>query len=311
MFNLGSLSQFISIRLQFTRQQQLQLSVIMITQDFPIRTVSVMGCGWYGLPLAIRLVRSGFQVKGSTTREDKLLKLRKFGIEDYLIEFTPNLNSNQSVEGFFDADVLVLTIPPGIRSGSPASKYLLMIGNLLPHILGSTIRFVIFISATSVYADLNRNVNENDAGHGDVPENGKALLVAEKIFQARDEFKTTILRFGGLYGPERNPVKHFAGKSDIINPDSPTNLVHLEDCIRVTERVIRKKAFDQVFNVVCDEHPSRKLYYTEAARILGYAKPMFTSSSEEYPWKIVSNKHLKETLDYQFKFKSPFEGLQN
>jgi nucleoside-diphosphate-sugar epimerase len=283
----------------------------MLSQELPIRTISIMGCGWYGLPLAIRLARSGFQVKGSTTREDKLLKLRKFGIEDYLIEFTPNLKSNQSVEGFFDADVLVLTIPPGIRSGSPASKYLLMLDNLLPHILGSTIRFVIFISATSVYSDLNKIVNENDAGVGDVPENGKALLDAEAKFKARNEFMTTVLRFGGLYGPERNPIKYFAGKTDIKNPDSPTNLVHLEDCIRVTERVIRKKASGHVFNVVCDEHPTRKLYYTEAARILGYAKPLFTSTSEDFPWKIVSNKYLKETLDYQFKFKSPFEGLQN
>jgi len=283
----------------------------MLSAEFPIRTISVMGCGWYGLPLAIRLVRAGFQVKGSTTSKDKLKKIQHFGIEEYLIDFTPNLVSEKPVSGFFDADVLVLNIPPGIRTGSPASKYLLMIDNLLPHILASSIRFVIFVSATSVFANLNKIVKEGDAGEGELQENGKALLIAESKFINRSEFSTTILRFGGLYGPHRHPVKYFSGRSDIPDPEVPTNLVHLEDCIRITERVIRKKAIGEIFNVVCDEHPTRKLYYTETARILGYNKPLFLPSDEERPWKIVCNKHVKEKLEYQFKYKSPFEGLQN
>lgn len=270
-----------------------------------------MGCGWYGLPLAIRLVRAGFLVKGSTTSKEKLSKLQQYGIEDYLINFTPNLVSEKPVSDFFDADVLVFNIPPGIRSGSPASKYLLMIDNLLPHILASSIRCVIFVSATSVYANLNKLVKEADAGVGDVPENGNALLKAESKFMERSEFGTTILRFGGLYGPDRHPVKYFSGKTEVPDPEVPTNLVHLEDCIRITERVIRKKVTGEIFNVVCDEHPSRKLYYTETARILGYSKPLFKPSNEERPWKIVCNKHVKEKLEYQFKYKSPFEGLQN
>lgn len=282
----------------------------MLSTNFSIRSVSILGCGWYGMPLAQRLVRAGFQVKGSTTREEKLEVLDRIGIEGYLLNFNPNLQTKKNVTSFFDTDALVLNIPPGLRGESSTSKYLLTIDNLLPHILSSPIQFVIFISSTSVYANLNKILYEDDAGQGDIPINGKALLSAESIFMKRDEFNTSILRFGGLYGPNRHPVKYFSDKTNIPDPDIPTNLVHLEDCIRLTERVIRRKATGQIFNVVCDEHPNKKLYYTESARILGYNKPHFASSNNETPWKIISNKHVKQTLGYQFKFKSPFEGLQ-
>ena len=35
-------------------------------------TITILGCGWLGLPLAQTLVKEGYSVKGSTTTEDKL-----------------------------------------------------------------------------------------------------------------------------------------------------------------------------------------------------------------------------------------------
>ena len=34
--------------------------------------ISIMGCGWLGLPLAAQLVKAGYNVKGSTTTPEKL-----------------------------------------------------------------------------------------------------------------------------------------------------------------------------------------------------------------------------------------------
>ena len=36
------------------------------------KKVSVLGCGWYGLALAKKLISLGYDVKGSTTSEAKL-----------------------------------------------------------------------------------------------------------------------------------------------------------------------------------------------------------------------------------------------
>ena len=62
-----------------------------------------------------------------------------------------------------------------------------------------------FVSSTSVFQSQNKEVKEGDIG---IPEkiSGKALLTAESLFQKSDRFQTTIIRFGGLIGANRNPA---------------------------------------------------------------------------------------------------------
>ena len=48
--------------------------------------ISILGCGWLGVPLAKALIGNGFSVKGSTTSTGKLLPLENIGIASFLIE---------------------------------------------------------------------------------------------------------------------------------------------------------------------------------------------------------------------------------
>lgn len=275
-----------------------------------IRTISILGCGWFGMPLAVRLARAGFQVNGATTTQAKRKQMKEHHINDFLIRLAPGLQTDSRPEVFFDADALVLNIPPGRGRENTASRYRLMMDNLLPHITGSAIQLVIFISSTSVYPDMNRAVEEADAGGESLSESGKTMLQAEQLLLQRQEFSTTVLRFGGLYGADRHPARYLAGRSGVKHPEAPVNLVHLEDCIRVTERILRQQIGGETFNVVCDEHPNRKTYYSEMARRLGLKKPVFTD--DESPgaafWKQVSNRRVRQRLPYSFKYKSPYEG---
>ncbi len=273
-----------------------------------IKTISILGCGWFGLPLAVRLIRSGFQVNGSTTTPEKRKNLKEQGISDYLITLNPGLHAQPDAGSFFDADAVILNIPPGRKDPHAASRYRLMMDNLLPHLTSSPASLLIFISSTSVYADSGKVVFEDDAGKGNLRTSGKTLLEAEQNFMKRSEFDTTVLRFGGLYGNERHPARFLAGRTGLPNPEAPVNLVHLEDCIRITERILRKQVKGDVFNVVSDEHPNRKTYYTECARRMGLKKPEFNPPAPDDTWKQVSNRHLKETLQYEFKYKSPYDG---
>lgn len=45
--------------------------------------ISILGCGWLGLPLAKALIENGFSVKGSTTSTDKLTALENDGITPF------------------------------------------------------------------------------------------------------------------------------------------------------------------------------------------------------------------------------------
>ena len=51
-----------------------------------MKSVSILGCGWLGKPMAVSLLSEGFSVKGSTTSEIKIQELEALEIEAYLID---------------------------------------------------------------------------------------------------------------------------------------------------------------------------------------------------------------------------------
>ena len=75
-------------------------------------TISILGCGWLGLPLAEHLRDQGHTIKGSTTSPEKLELLSGKNIEPYLLELTPELEC-EDCQNFWNSDLLVLNIPPG------------------------------------------------------------------------------------------------------------------------------------------------------------------------------------------------------
>jgi nucleoside-diphosphate-sugar epimerase len=258
-------------------------------------TVSILGCGWYGLELAKALVNKWVKVKGSTTTADKLPLLAASGIEPYLI----NLSSTDEVTdpAFFDCDVLWISIPPQARAGNGA-EYLLKIERLITLIKTYNIRQVVLISSTGVYGDSNTEVTEADAPNPD-SESGKILLAAEDLLKQQTDFTTTIIRFAGLIGPGRDPGRFFAGKTDIPNGAAPVNLIHLTDCIGISCAILDKQAFGQTYNAVSPSHPTRADFYTQAALESGLEAPQFID--EQKSWKIVSGTNVAEVLGYEYK----------
>ncbi len=260
-------------------------------------TVSILGCGWYGTALAGSLINKWIKVKGSTTTADKLTLLAEAGIEPYLIDLSP---ANETINpAFFECDVLWVCIPPKARTGNGA-EYLNKIERLITLIKTHNIKQVVFISSTGVYGDSNTEVTELDAPNPD-SESGKILLAAEELLNKEDAFTTTIIRFAGLIGPGRDPGRFFAGKTNIPNGQAPVNLIHLTDCIGISNALLDKQAFGYNYNAVSPSHPTRIEFYTQAAIDSGLAAPQFIE--EKNNWKIVSEVTVSELLDYQYQVK--------
>lgn len=257
--------------------------------------VSILGCGWLGLPLGKALIAEGYTIKGSTTTEAKLHLLEESGIEPFLIslsETSPEGDIKDFLEG---SEILIIDVPPKAKSGE---SYTAKIKNLIPHIEQSGIKNVLFVSSTSVYADDNSIVTEDTVPNPDT-KSGSQLVETERLLQEDLSFKTTILRFGGLIGEDRHPVYHLAGRQNIANPDAPVNLIHRNDCIGIIKAIIEKQAWGETFNGVAPYHPTRKEYYTQKAKELGLEAPGFDEGKESVGKTITSNK-VDPTLEYIF-----------
>jgi len=263
-----------------------------------MKQISILGCGWLGLPLAQSLIENGFVVKGSTTSLDKIPLLSELRIESFLISI-----SNEGVEGSVkdfleNSELLIINIPPKLRAVEK-DNFVAKIQYLIPHIEMSSISKVIFISSTSVYEDSDKIVTETSISNPST-ESGKQLLEVERILQNNTSFQITIVRFGGLIGEDRHPIHFLAGRTNIENPDAPINLIHLVDCIGIIENIIELDCWNETFNAVTPFHPSRKEYYTEKALALNLALPEFNTTLPSIG-KTISSEKVQKVLDYHFK----------
>ena len=266
--------------------------------------ISILGCGWLGFPLAQKLIETGYEVKGSTTSESKLDVLQSHKIEPFLIRLEENQVTGTVSEFLIDSEILIIDIPPGLRKITEATSektFVNKIKTLLPFIENSTIKKVIFISSTSVYgdSDLIPIVTEESDLHPDT-ESGKQLAEVENIFRNNRNFETTIIRFGGLIGEDRNAIKMLTGKTNVPNPEAPINLIHQEDCIGIISELLKQNYWNETFNAVAPNHPTRKKYYTEKAKKLDLIAPLFNENDTSIG-KIVSSEKLEKFLGYKFK----------
>ena len=272
------------------------------------KKISILGCGWLGLPLAKSLLSKGYEVKGSTTSESKLEVLKNAGIFPFQIQ----LEENQiigTIEDFLnETDVLVIDIPPGLRReiySSNEMTFVNKIKTLIPFIEKSEVQKVVFVSSTSVYGDGFQivEITEETQPNPDT-ESGKQLVIAETILQSNSYFKTTVIRFGGLLGDDRHPVKFLAGRTNVENPDAPVNMIQREDCIGIIEEILKQVQHDnwewnQTFNAVAPQHPTRKAYYHKKAEIFNLPLPTFAEDSKS-KGKIISSKKVETILGYSF-----------
>lgn len=248
------------------------------------KTISILGCGWLGLPTAIQLIKNKYIVKGSTTSNEKLKTFQELGIDPYVISLE-RLDTSE-ISKFLEADILIIALP---------SKNIVGFKNLVEFILKSTIKKVIFISSTSVYTAKNKTVTEKDILEP------SPLLEIENLFFKNPELQTTIIRFAGLFGYDRKPGNFFKNGRLIPNPNGFVNMIHQDDCIAILLALISNGIWGEIFNACADTHPNRIDYYTKVKSDIGVEPPVF-EKIDSAPFKKVSNKKIKEALSYSFKY---------
>ena len=267
------------------------------------KSISILGCGWLGVPLAKHFTEKGFVVKGSVTSTEKFGLLSEAGILPFRIVVS-DTEVIMDDPDFFRCDVLVISIPPrriqGIEQVFPSQ-----IRRLIPFILKSGIQKVIFISSTSVYPDQNQLAREEDLLIPDKA-SGRALIASENLLKEQSEFATTMVRFGGLIGADRNPAR-FLLKSAQPIANALVNLIHQDDCIGIISAIVEQEIWGETLNASCPEHPMKKDFYEKAALQSGLTAPII--SGEIASFKTVDSSKLIRLLNYKFIYPSPMDYL--
>ncbi|MFQ5480854.1 MAG: SDR family NAD(P)-dependent oxidoreductase [Thermodesulfobacteriota bacterium] len=248
-----------------------------------MKSISILGSGWLGFPLSEHFVSIGYHVNASTRSEGRIPELTSIKVHPFIIDVDI---LSPDIKEFLQADILIINVP---------SKNIDGFSNLIKEIENSKIDKVLFVSSTSVYENKNKTISESDGEESKL----SPLLIIENLFRKSGKFKTTIVRFGGLIGGNRNPGKLFSRKRLVKNPDSYLNLIHRDDCINIISRIIEAEVWGEIFNCCADTHPTRRELYTQAAKTIRGVTPRFADSGLK-SFKIISNKKVKQFLNYEF-----------
>ncbi|TPN83914.1 NAD-dependent epimerase/dehydratase family protein [Aquimarina algicola] len=261
--------------------------------------ISILGLGWLGLPLASSLIRENYKVKGSTTSSSKTSELEKNGILTFLITLEETGVHGDIVDLLKESETLIINVPPGLRR-NPNVNFVSKIRVLIPYIEASNIENVLFVSSTSVFSDMETFPLITEKTIPNATSNaGKQLIEAEQLLQKNDHFKTTILRFSGLFGPNRHPATMLSKRSNIKNPNAPVNLIHLDDCIKIIHRIIKTEHWNEVFNASYPDHPEKYKYYSNICKQMELPIPDYDFNTPS-KGKIISSEKVQTVLEFKY-----------
>lgn len=263
------------------------------------KSVSIVGMGWLGQPLAIHLDDLGYNIRGSVMTLEKATQLQQRGFDAFRI-----VVSDDGVHGRINillknTSCAILMIPPGLRRDTGANYF-----QKMEHLYTELKRFkvpkVILVSSISVYDDSQGKVTESD---NPKPQNttAKQLWETEEMFINSTDFQTTVVRFGGMFSGSRQPLRFLVGRKNLAGGQAPVNLIHRDDCIHIISKIIEKDAFGHIFNAVHPEHPTKAEYFIASAKKAGLDPPSFKNHYSTETYKQVDSNNLEKILNYQFK----------
>ncbi|GAB5417649.1 MAG: SDR family oxidoreductase [Crocinitomicaceae bacterium] len=227
--------------------------------------IVILGCGWLGQIVGETFSKRGAKVYGSYRREEVNKTLLNKGIEGFALDFNEELTLPAKILN--EATHVLVFIPPSSAKTRSYPELLVKLLEQFPKEVK-----VVFSSSTGVYPKEAGTYDEQFELDPTIP---NRLLPAELALKQLRKKHLTILRLSGLIGPGRHPAYSLSGKEMKDDGSNPVNLIHSLDIVNAIVCLFENDYFGATYNLCTPEHPSKKDYYTEAAKHFQIAPPVF------------------------------------
>ncbi len=255
--------------------------------------VLIVGCGYVGEQLGLRLVEAG----------DRVFAMRRnpAGLPDSFVALRADVTRSDGIGGLPSVRLDHVVYAVGAKARGEAAyraSYLDGLGNLL-RVLGDEgqrpSRFV-FTSSTSVYGQRRGEwVDETSPTH---PQDfaGEILLTCERLLHGSPH-PSTVLRLGGIYGPGRaSLVSRVESGQAIPERETPhyTNRIHRDDAAGAIAHLLRLESPAPTYLGVDDEPTDQAEVMRWIGRQLGRIVPVEADDGSSPPRS--GSKRCRNTL---------------
>ncbi|XP_047308258.1 protein YeeZ [Impatiens glandulifera] len=288
--------------------------------------VFILGLGFVGQFFAREMKNQGWEVSGSCTNSVKKKKLEDdMGLNIYL--FNANEPEPEVIDVISHHTHLLISIPPILGAGDPTLQHEEL---LKSRFLGSNLRWMSYLSSTSVYGDCNGEWVDEEHELNPKSELAKARICAEKEWLKLGHdvgISTQIFRLGGIYGPGRSAVDTVMKQEQLSDTQkmrahrSYTSRVHVADIYQTLEASMIKPSSGRVYNVVDDNPAPRAEVFSYAQDLIEekwgkQLKIISKESSESRSLKSrgekrVCNDRIKKELGVKLMYEDYRSGLKS
>lgn len=267
----------------------------------------ILGCGDIGQRLAQCLSQDAYSVTGLRRNPPEDLPYLRYQACDVT-------NAEELVEVLLqNFAVIVISMTPSERSDAGYERaYVQTCRNLVKGLEVQSLkpRLVIFVSSTAVYGQLDGSWVDENSPTEPVGFSGERLLEAETVIQ-NSGYTNIIVRFSGIYGPNRNRLIEQVKQKRASASTHFTNRIHADDCARSLAHLIeldRKGEKFQPIYLATDSVPSPMVEVVAwLAEQIGITEFLSESATNERGNKRCSNQRLLES-GFVFRYPSFKDG---
>jgi len=243
-----------------------------------VKTISIIGGGWLGKPLAHYLETTGHKVFVSKTSDEGVALLQ----QEQLNAFKCNLELKSGTADLTTAlkeqspNIVIGCFPPGFRSGN-GERYAAQWKQVIEACVEANVTKVVMVSSTTVYPDVSQEMSEEHASlalsetHEQFSDKAQIMLLAEQYVK-NSGLHFGIVRCSGLIGPERHPSR-FATRLKQVSDLAPANMLHLTDAIGAVSFIAQLDK-SVVVNATTPNTVSKAEFYQAALDSVGSSDPL-------------------------------------
>ena len=252
----------------------------------------------------------------TTTSREKSEK-RSFGDLDYeSFQFSENSFDHKLIENLKSSDHILSSI-------APVNGEDIVIKNFQKNFEDSKIKWITYLSATSVYGNHNGDWVDEKSKTNPTSINGIERLNAEKSWLNLSEKKNLplqIFRLSGIYSNQNNVLTRLkSGNAKIIKKKNNFfSRIHVEDIANILFKSLQNFKPKEIYNISDDKPTSSEELILYGSKLLNIEKPEIVDLAKienqmlknlYKDSKKVSNKKMKSFFEYQLKYPTYVEGL--
>ncbi|GAA0172952.1 epimerase/racemase [Lithospermum erythrorhizon] len=287
----------------------------------------ILGMGYVGQFLGTDLKNKGWVVTGTCTTTKKHKQLSHLGFDAHV--FHANQPEVEVLDILKHHTHLLISIPPVVGVGDPILQNR---EDLQNELRGGDLRWLGYLSSTSVYGDSGGSWLDEDYPVNPGNESGKARVTAEREwlkFGHDLQIAAQVFRLGGIYGPGRSAIdtiirqEPLSKKQKIRSFKQYTSRIHVSDICQALNASIDRPFQGGTYNLV-DDNPAPRSEVFEFAQSLvrkkwpGLKEQMAIVEEADLvavegprAEKRVSNTRMKKELGVRLIHPSYISGLQS